>query len=185
MQILTAINYFLKKYSSNKAVCLIFVFNDTEVDGTTSADSVPVHVFHNPGVYNVKLTVNGDTATRVTIPVTICNDPLYTHLLAGVRLWHDTARLYYSGVTSFPHPDTSFALNYVNAAQVAYGSTTMYYSPAYSHDSLLYFYNSYTDHTGNTHSLSVSFNPFMNTIHMQEYDRISAAGSSTEDWTTP
>lgn len=162
-------------------------FNWNFGDGTTSTDSTPSHVFHTAGTYSVTLTVNSHAASSVTEQVTIANDPVYTHAMAGMRVWHDTGYLFLSApsTTAYPHPDASFALSIISDAEVAFNGRSTYYQPYYSNDSLLYFSSGYTDNTGNTHSLTIWFYHYTNRIHMQQYDRIGAGGYQIEDWKTP
>ena len=151
-------------------------------DGTTSTDATPMHSYHSTGTYFVNLTINGHASLVVGSTLVINKDPIYTHLLAGTRSWHDTAYLYRSGLgtQAFPQPDRSFALWYINPVQIAYNGRSMYYIPSVSTDSMIYFGDSYTDNTGNTHSLNVEFYHFNDSIRMVRLDRISAGGSSGE-----
>ncbi len=152
-------------------------------DGATSAKATPDHAYAATGDYNVKLTINNNSGSSYTHVVKIYKDPVYTHLLAGTRQWHDTIFLYRSDNTITPggRPDASFEIGYVNPLVVSFGGNLNY---SYSTDSTLVYGSSYIDNTSNTHSKTLYYNYLKNTVRIEKYDRISAGGATTEVWKT-
>lgn len=130
------------------------------------------------------MTINNNTSNIIDTTITIFKDPLYTHLIAGARLWHHnlTASEYLiSGThdTTIYYPDTSFSVNYIDPLTIAIGTDTLLYFS--SSDSVLTFEHGYPNPSYD----NVYFNYISNSMIFQKYDHISAGSHSTEDYTTP
>lgn len=154
-------------------------------DGTTSTDSTPNHSYVADGSYTVTLTISSNPASVVTKTIIIYKDPVYTHLMGGLRLWHHSYRLFRSdgSITYYPKPDVSIAIGYINPIEISFSAVTLYF--VYTSDSVLTFGSSYIDNTGNTHSDSLYYHYLIDFIYVETYDRIGAGGYSKDYWHSP
>ncbi len=103
-------------------------------DGAASTLASPAHIYSATGSYTVKL-VNKDNNQSVSKTLNVVSDPVYTSLMGGVRVWHDTLTSSIDTVrTITPYPDVSFAVNIIDPLTVSIGSDTLsfYSSNSYS-----------------------------------------------------
>ena len=83
-------------------------------DGAISTQASPSHFYSATGSYTVKL-VNKNNNQSVSKSLNVVTDPVYTSLLGGVRVWHDTLTSCIDTVrTMTPYPDASFAVNIID-----------------------------------------------------------------------
>lgn len=107
-------------------------------DGATSNDSTPFHVYSNNGTYVVRLTINGNPSNpNIWQQIPIYKDPVYTHQLTKMRLWHGTEHdfgTYDSSIYKIDKvlPDSSFAIDYINKVTVSYNYQSYIFNPALS-----------------------------------------------------
>ena len=107
-------------------------------DNSTSADTSPNHIYSATGNYKVTMTLNNDTLHVVNHTIEIVNDPVYTHLIAGMKLWHHVYTIDYTQ-TTYPKPDTSFSVTYIDPLTISIGADTLNYSSTYSDSTLRFF----------------------------------------------
>jgi PKD domain len=94
-------------------------------DGTSSTDSTPYHIFNSSGNFVVKLTINGNPADpNIWESITIYKDPVYTHQMTNLRLWHGTEHDYYLYDSAAYNvrktlPDSSFAIKYIEQVTIS------------------------------------------------------------------
>jgi len=93
-------------------------------DGGSSTLAAPTHAYATHNDYLVKLVVDGSDTVREHIVV--CDDPIHTSEIAGIRSWH---HYYISGSVSNTRPDTAFALAYVDRLAIRYRYDTLFYVP--------------------------------------------------------
>lgn len=74
-------------------------------DGTTSVMPAPAHRFEKAGIFNVTLTLDGDTARRSGTTVTVIPGSIF-----GIHTWKHTLEI--EGAAPVSYPDTSFAVSY-------------------------------------------------------------------------
>lgn len=125
-------------------------------DGSTATDSFPYHKFADTGAFLVSLTVNNDTAHTARSVVRILQDPLYTLLVQGTRLWHGTEiQTYGSSPITLILPDTTFGITYLNPVGISVWNQKLLYNPDSSSANTLFF---------GLHNLNVVYNYATNTF---------------------
>ncbi len=111
-------------------------------DGTASAEAHPWHVYASPGTYTVRLVVNNEESYACTRKVIINRDPLYTHLVAGIRVLHDcqlvTRPAGWPEYTTY-YPDSTMNFQYINKLTLKLNLNTYFFNEAQSHGNILRF----------------------------------------------
>ena len=114
-------------------------------DGATSNDSAAYHIYRSQGNYVVKLTINNNPADpNLWKEITILRDPIYTHQLTKMRLWHGTIDVFDINGNAIStlrkvFPDSSFALNYVNKVNISYDHDNYIFNPTLSTGNYIVF----------------------------------------------
>lgn len=124
---------------------------------------------------------------HVEPPENVTDTPTYTAAMGGSRTWHDTSytnsNYYVPPMT--PGPDENFAITIISPVRIQFKGRTLYYSPSRSSDSVLCFYDSYTDDYGNDHSMIASYYHKFDSILTRSYFSAPTGGSTSEKWVTP
>ena len=156
-------------------------------DSSTSVEIAPNHVYSHPGTFVVKLVINGDNTQVAKTNLTIYPDPVYTHLIAGNRVWHHYIAFYEEGNpgTITNYNDTSFAINYIDPLTMAVGNDTVTFAQFIANDSVLLFFRDIlsSGHTTGSYN-QVTFNHVLDTVSFQKYTHISAASYMNEVYYT-
>ena len=95
-----------------------------------SVDSAPSHVYSATGNYLVRLIVDSVDSRPYFKSIKIFTDPVYTHLMGGMRVWHRVEKVtYLLGTNSNTLADSSFAINIIDAVTVSMGKSKLVYNP--------------------------------------------------------
>jgi len=116
-------------------------------DGKSSTYTTPLpgyhvgsyHIYTSTGTYTTSMTVN-DTMKAENGPaqiITICNDPLYTHLICQPRLWHGGVETIGTVTTNLP--DSTFTLGYLDKVDISIWGDNVVYSTSLSSGTVLFF----------------------------------------------
>ena len=109
-------------------------------NGVSLSNSAPGYTFPDSGNYRVSLTINNDTNLSNVQFIRIYRDPLYTHLVQGMKLWHRTRRTSYLGQeTKSTLADTLCEVKYIDPLTLSIGNFSLKYSPDSSSGNTLYF----------------------------------------------
>jgi PKD repeat protein len=152
-------------------------------DGDTSSAASPQHIYSVAGVYTATMTINGNVAKAVSKEIKIDKDPVYTHLVVGVRNWRHQTRIVMStpSDTTYNHPDEQFSVSYINPLAVIVKGNTLHYSSS-SNDTVLVFYNSVQEFSGHGRytEWTLYFDRVRDSIHYV-YAPSGSAGGQTYD----
>jgi PKD repeat protein len=152
-------------------------------DSTMSTESIPHHIYNTSGTRTITLVIDNDTSHIVSHAITIFNDPIYTHLMGGVRVWHHiytSSRAYPPSSNTVIEPDISFELTYIDPITISNGNGTLLFSPSESTDSSIVFNSSSEDY-----NQKVRFIYTTGRISLDEETHISAGSSSSDFYYTP
>lgn len=112
-------------------------------DGSTSTELSPNHAYDSSGTYLVSFTLNNDSTHTFSNSFNIAPTPIYTHLIAGTRLWRRI-----SIVTDGPTyihdttiSDTTFTIDVLDNKTISIGLTVMDYLPSSSKANTFVYYS--------------------------------------------
>lgn len=150
-------------------------------DGSTSAESSPVHVFANNKSYKVTLLLNKEQSNPVVKEVPVFENGKYVTTLVGKRTWHHVY------IDAYPWPpyhtahirdDIEMTIKNITPSQIAVDNDTLSYNSAGSNDSTLAF--SFSDIYRNINN-TLYFNIRSSGIDYYKYTHISAGAGDACD----